>query len=113
MKPERLASYLHGASLFSFPIALRSSNSLTNKHRGKRGEQKNRWRDREKEVEMRIFPSLTRMHPVNIKTVICGKSSGFKVTLKFQTERVIPSRYERNYVTSSYTLNKCLEHFSV
>lgn len=68
MKPERLASYLPGASLFSFPIALRSSNSLTNKHRGKvrgvKGWMK-RWRKGGADED---FLSKTTIQPVNMKT---------------------------------------------
>ncbi len=67
MKPEWLASYLPGASLFSFPIALRSNNSLTNKHRekerGKEG-QRERWRKGGADED---FPSKTTMQPVNMK----------------------------------------------
>lgn len=83
MKPERLASYLPGACLFSFPIAQRSSSSLTNKHRGKeRGVQGQRERQR-KGGEDKDFTSKTTMLSVNMKTIYVEKmdSSGFKVTL--------------------------------
>lgn len=68
LKPERLASYLPGASLFSFPIALRSSNPLTNKQRG-REEGAEGWRERwRKGGADQDFSCNTTMQPVDMKT---------------------------------------------
>lgn len=70
LKPERLASYLPGASLFSFPIALRSSNSLTNKHRREeRGVEGQTERQRKGAADEDV-PHKTTMQPVNMKTVM-------------------------------------------
>lgn len=51
LKPEQLASFMPRASLFFLPTALRSHNSLANKHRGKRAEVKE-YMGRQKKTEV-------------------------------------------------------------